>query len=203
MTNQPGWPNQEPYPGPPGYPVYPNPNEYQPFGAGGPTPGKGTPPQTVTYAFYLMLAGAALSIIGMLVGFTQINETRQRAAEASHGNLSDHDIDTLVNVGLGVGVVVSLISAGLWIWMAFASRAGKNWARVTGTVFFGLYTLSMLAEAFTANATAVTIAFSVLTWLVGLATVILLWIKQSGGYFRPAPVYTPYPPIYPGGPGNF
>jgi hypothetical protein len=37
-----------------------------------------------------------------------------------------------------VGAAASLIGVGLWIWMAQMNKAGKNWARITSTVFFAI-----------------------------------------------------------------
>ncbi|QLY33488.1 hypothetical protein [Nocardia huaxiensis] len=179
---------------------FPDPNMYQPFpGAAQPYPGAAvtgprTPPPTVTYAFYLMLAGAVLGVLGIVVGFTQLPAAREKAAEASGGVLASGDIDTIVMVSFGFGIVLGVLSVGLWVWMAFMNRAGRNWARVTGTVFFGLYSASMLFLLMPgAEGTAVSLAVSVVTWLVGLAAVILLWNKQSRAYFQPAPVYPTYP----------
>ena len=45
---------------------------------------------------------------------------------------------------LGVLVAVGLIGVALWIWMAQMNQAGKNWARITSTVFFALETLSAI-----------------------------------------------------------
>ncbi|MFE2959487.1 hypothetical protein [Nocardia tengchongensis] len=193
------------------YQPYPNPQHYEPFGAGqsypvGPTPGGATPPRTVTYAFYLMLSGAALSLVGLLYGLTELPHLRATALakDSGKGTLSDSQIDTIVTVSFVVGCVVALISVGLWIWMAFANRAGKNWARITATVFFGLYTVDTLATVTVGDGTATSTAITVLTWLVGLATVILLWIKQSGTHFQPAPASTPYSAgTYPTGPQDF
>lgn len=44
--------------------------------------------------------------------------------------------------------------------MAVSNRAGKNWARITSTVFFGLDCL-----------------------VLGLGAIILLWRKESSAYF--------------------
>ena len=45
---------------------------------------------------------------------------------------------------LVVLVVVGLIGVGLWLWMAQKNKAGKNWARITSTVFFALDTLGAI-----------------------------------------------------------
>lgn len=201
----------EPYPAAPGQRPYQDPAAYQPFPGmaqyqGGPVPGASKPPQPVMNAFYLMLAGAVLTLISTLYGLTQLSTVRDRASESSNGTLTKSDIDTITNVSLGVGIVMSLISIGLWIWMAFATRSGKNWARITSTVFFGLYSLSTLLTLVglflpRVDTAVISTVFGLLTWSVGLGAVILLWNKQSGAYFRPAPAYPMYPGQYPGQPG--
>lgn len=103
--------------------------------------------------------------------------------------------------------------------MAFANRAGHNWARITGTVFFGISCLGLLIDIaafyvigeWLGSVVAVMVVEALLSWLVGLATVILLWRKKSSAYFQPAQQYFPgypaYPgpgyPGYPGGPEGF
>ncbi|MCU1644945.1 MAG: hypothetical protein JWN03_5220 [Nocardia sp.] len=192
------------------YPPCPGQYTYEPFGTGQPYPGgpatdKATPPKTVTYAFYSMLAGASLSLIGLLYSFTQLSHAHQTAATHGKGHFTDSQLDTIVTVAYVLSTAISLISIGLWIWMAFATRAGKNWARITGSVLFGLNTLSMLDTVIiTSSSTTLDTILAVLTWLVGLATLILLWIKQSGAYFRPSPTYTPYGPgLHPEDPQGF
>ena len=41
-------------------------------------------------------------------------------------------------------VVVGLIGIALWIWMAQMNKRGRNWARITSTVFFALDTLGAI-----------------------------------------------------------
>ncbi|WP_040810942.1 hypothetical protein [Nocardia concava] len=197
----------QPYPAAPGQQPYQDPGVYQPFPGmapypGGPVPGASKPPQPVMNAFYLMLAGAVLTLISTLYGFTQLSTIRDKASESSNGALTESDIDTIANVSFGVGVAMSLISIGLWIWMAFMTRAGKNWARITSTVFFGLYSLSTLIGLIglflpRVDTAVISTVFGLLTWSVGLGAVILLWNKQARPYFRPAPAYPSYPGQYP------
>ncbi|MET9485871.1 hypothetical protein [Nocardia sp. NPDC006630] len=182
---------------------YPGSYSYEPFGAagypGGPTPGK-PPPRSVTYAFYLMLTGATLTLVGLLYDVAHLTGVRERATRTAHGKLTDSQNDAII----AVAFAISLIFVALWIWMAFSNRAGKNWARITGTVLFGLSTLSILYSTIRGNETGIAAVITFLTWLVGLATVILLWIKESSAHFRPAPVYMPYPPVpHPTAPHGF
>ena len=78
-------------------------------------------------------------------------------------------------------MVGALIGVGLWIWMGVKNRAGRNWARITGTVFFGLDTIFLLVGI--SRLTAPAIATEVLIWAAGLATVILLWQRRNAAYF--------------------
>ncbi|MFB8003961.1 hypothetical protein [Nocardia sp. NPDC056000] len=172
------------------HPPHPGQYDYEPFGSGQPhhgvhATGKPTPPKTVTYAFYSMLAGASLTLIEMLYSFTQLPHARQVAADSdAAGRLTDHEHDIVVLVAYVFGTAVSLVSIGLWIWMAWMIRAGRSWARPTCSVLFGLNTLSLLITVIGTACTPPEIALTVLIWLVGLTALILLWTKQSGAYLR-------------------
>src|ERR1022692_3686766 len=85
-------------------------------------------------------------------------------------------------VVVAFAVIVGLISVGLWLWMARANKAGKNWARITSSVFFGLNTLGLLA-IFRQAEPVLSRLITLLVWLVGLAAIIMLWRKESSEYF--------------------
>jgi hypothetical protein len=176
------------------------PGAYPQYPGGGEMPAappKPPPPDTVQNAFRLMLAGAALQVIGIISAVAQIGTIRSmiRDRVAERSDASSVDVPTLVNVSIATVVVVGLIGAGVWIWMAFANRAGKNWARITSTVFFGIATLSLLSNlavrasdstmSVGSSGTTVGTVLNVLMWLVGLATIIFLWHRRSGPYFKP------------------
>ncbi|MBS2966488.1 hypothetical protein KGA66_25835 [Actinocrinis puniceicyclus] len=206
-----------PQPGPyPAYPQYP--------GQSG-MPAKPPVPKTVQNAFYLMLAGAGLTLIGTVVGLTQTSKMRETIT-SKNPTFTTTQVDNAVHAGIAIAAVFGLIEVGLWIWMAFANRSGKNWARITATVFFGISCLSVLgllaASAggsgpfSAAKASGIGVAIGIITWLVGLAAVIMLWNKQSSAYFKPPqfgaggpgypypyamPGQEPMPPAAPGQPG--
>jgi len=180
----------------PAYPQYP--------GQGG-MPAKPPAPKTVQNAFYLMLGGAGVALINGIVALTSISKVRDTVRN-QHPDYTTTQVNNAVNVGVAAAVIGVLIGIGLWLWMAFAIRAGKNWARITGTVFFGISCLTLIGTlaasstgAFsTTKASGVGIALTVISWLIGLATVIMIWNKQSGPYFK-GPEYgaAPYPYPYP------
>ena len=87
-------------------------------------------------------------------------------------------------------VASGAIGIGLWLWMAWASRKGRNWARLVSTVLLGLDTV-FLPFVFRLGGSVIWEVFSCLTRLEGGIAVLLLWQPQSNGYFR-QPVYPRY-----------
>jgi hypothetical protein len=165
-----------------------------------PAPPERPLPDTVRYAFYLMLGGAALQILGIIAGLAQMGEIRDQVREqlADDAGTTESTIDAAVTTAVVFIIIVGLIGAGLWLWMAYANKAGKNWARITGTVFFGIATLGTLftvagaasgSSAMAGNSTGLSTAITVLGWLVGLATVVCLWHTRSSEYFKPQAQY--------------
>ena len=97
---------------------------------------------------------------------TKLPETRRALAPASVRN--------------------AVTAAAVWIFLAVACRGGHGWARITGTVLFGLATLDTVVGLTVPLAAAVKI-WGLLVWLAGLAAVVLLWRRESSAYFRQAP----------------
>jgi len=83
---------------------------------------------------------------------------------------------------VAVAIIFGLIGIGLWLWMAYANKAGKNWARITATVFFGLDTLSVLTS-FRQAEPVLSRLISILIWLIGLGVIVLLYQRESSAYF--------------------
>jgi hypothetical protein len=83
-------------------------------------------------------------------------------------------------------IVDGLIGAGLWILIAQACKRGKSWARTTGTVLFGIATVSVLGGLTVPLAVPVKI-LAFVVWLVGLAAVTFLWRSTSSAFFKGTP----------------
>ncbi len=163
---------------------------YQPYPTGGaePEPAAPTPPPSIQNAVRLMYVGAAISAVSLIVTLATIGSLRAAIHKANPA-LSAAKLHSAETVAVVLAIVLGLIGVGLWIWMARANNAGKSWARITATVFFGLDTLSLLATLRQAEP-ALSRVVSLLTWVVGLCAVILLWQKISSAYFaasRPRP----------------
>jgi hypothetical protein len=156
---------------------------YQPYPSAGqaPEPARPEPSPSVVMAVRLMYAGAVVTAVGLVVGLATVGSLRT-ALHKSDPSLTPtqlHNLQTVVIVG---SVVIGLISIGLWVWMALMNKAGKSWARIVATVLFVLDTLFLLLGLARAGAAASSLV-SILTWLIGVGAIILLWRKDSSGYF--------------------
>lgn len=178
--------------------------QYDPHGYGNRPAGPPKPPMpdTVRYAFYLMLAGAAVQAISIIVSLTQTGTIRKAMRDQQikqHSALSPSAINAIADVTIALIVIVGLVYVGLWLWMAFKNRAGRQWARITGTVFFGIQALLTVVgvatyaagagatNAYSAGQTAASLVVGGILLLIGLVTVILLWNSRSAAYFAPLP----------------
>jgi uncharacterized membrane protein (UPF0136 family) len=113
-----------------------------------------------------MYGGAAASLI-YLAGSIVTQGSTKTAIEKRFPNLTASQVTTQQHVLLIAGVVAGLISIAAWILIARASQAGKNWARITGTVLFGLATLDALGGLINPVAVRVKILAFVI-WAFGL-----------------------------------
>ncbi len=157
---------------------------YQPYPSPGQTPESQRPPMpnSVHTAVRLMYAGAGLSFIELLVGLVTISSVKAAIIRA-YPHYTATQVHSLEAASIGIGVLIGVIAIALWLWMARANAAGRNYARITGTVFFGLNTVFLLLSLARPHA-GLGLVFNVLVWLAGLGAVIMLWRGESAPYFN-------------------
>jgi len=151
-----------------------------------PEPVQQEPPSSVRTAVRLMYAGAVVNALSLIIFLATIGSLRSAVHRAAP-TLTPSQLHSYEVFFVTVTVASGVIGIALWLWMARMNQAGKGWARITGTVFFVIYTLLLLLGVARAGAAASTIV-SILTWLVGGGTVFLLWRRDSSEYFN-APRY--------------
>jgi hypothetical protein len=160
---------------------------YQPYPTSGadqmPPQERPSAPPSIQTAVKLMYAGAVLSLLSFIIGLATIGSLKNDIIKASTKHLTATQLHTAEVVGVVTIVVVGLIGVGLWLWMARANGAGKNWARIVAAVLFGLNTLDLLSAVARPNAIGTKI-FEVLLWAVGLAATIFLWRRDSTEYYQ-------------------
>jgi len=199
--NAPGNPNTFNYPQPQGYtgaqasqapprgylpgntptPVYTPPQSQYPV-----TPGSRGPlvsaPASVLNAVRLMYVGAAYSFLyalGVIVATAAIikNHPLLVATRTGGSPLTVGDVAFFA-------AIEAIIVIALWLWLAKACGRGKNWARVTGTVLFGIHTLGVLVVLVSPHRDLGLIkVLTLIGWLIAGAAVLYLWRRQSSAYF--------------------
>lgn len=157
------------------FPQYPQLPSYVPDpGAQGPVPPPARP-KAMQQAVTLMYAGAAAGFIVDVV-----NSLVARDIIFTFGSTSDGTVHTAGS--LVAGIISGLIVAGLWLWMAWKTGAGRGWARVLSTIFFGFQCLGLLGSFGYHSAIAVILTLAECG--VGLAALILLWKRESSEFFE-------------------
>ncbi len=157
---------------------------YQPYP--GTTQMPDTPPRTVPpsvrQAVKAMYGGAAVSLIYLIASIATVGSTRT-AIEKRFPHLTASQVSTQQHVLLIAGIVSGLIAIAAWILIARGCQAGKNWARITGTVLFGIGTLDAFGGLINPVAVPVKILAFVI-WAFGLIAVVRLWQAASTVYFK-------------------
>jgi len=164
---------------------------YEPYPGGAQVPessDRPPAPPSVLRAVQVMYVGAAASLIGIIIDMTTLSSTKSEIIRRNP-NLTATQVANAEHVAIGLFIVSGLLGAGLWVWIAQMCKLGRNWARIVGTVLFAIDTISVFAGAATVPGGGATRIYSILVWLIGLATVILLWQRASSDYFRSAPRY--------------
>lgn len=142
-------------------------------------------PASIATAVKLMYVGAGLSLVGAVSSALQHDRIRaavEKASSTSAKPLTATQIDAFVTVAVTAAIVVGLLGAGLWVWMAFANGRGRRWARIVATVFFGLSVLSTLSSL-AQHAPALSLAISAVTLVLGAYVIYLLYRPESSQYY--------------------
>jgi hypothetical protein len=158
---------------------------YQPYPATGRAPGPDPiqPPRTVRGAVRLMYLGAVLEVPALIVAVATRGSFRSAILRLNPGYTQAqlHTAEVTRIVPLIVGTVITI---GLWLWMAWANGRGFAWARIVSVGLFVVSTLDLIVSLALIRVPADT-AVDVVIWLVGLATVTLLLSRESGPFYRP------------------
>lgn len=152
-------------------------------GPGGPVT---TTPTSMVYAKYAMWAGAVVQLLSTIPALFMRDQMREIAEESLRDSGATYDqsaVDMAVNIGLGFGLVMGVLGAGLWALMAFLTGKGMDWARIVATVLFGVNVVSFLCSFAQPNP-PLTMVLNIVLLIIGAAAVFFLWKKDSTEWFR-------------------
>jgi hypothetical protein len=149
-------------------------------------------PQSVTRAVQVMYLGAVASLVGVIIELLTRHSLRTYISDHATRNgkrLTAVQVADTYHAELVVLVVVGLIAVALWIWMAQMNQRGRNWARITSTVFFALATLSAIGglAGGTLSGGSINRFYGLLVWVIGGVAIVLLWRPSSTEYFKGVP----------------
>jgi hypothetical protein len=147
-------------------------------------------------AVQLMYAGAALALIGGIIGGATSHNATFYSYSSSSSGTTVHSSSALVS-----GIISGLIGLGLWLWMAWKTGSGRSWARVLSTVFFGIFCLGFIIDiaALAVAHTYIAFIFQLASFGVAITALIYLWKRESSDFFAyskqmNAVGYSGYPP---------
>ena len=142
-------------------------------------------PAAVLNAVRAMYAGAAASLIGIVIEILTVSATKT-AIEKRSPDLSASQVNSTQHVLIAGFIAGGVLAAVVWIVLARFCKLGRGWARITGTVLFGLATLDTFVGLATPVATAPKL-WALVVWLAGLVAVVFLWRRDSSAYFKASP----------------
>ncbi len=156
-------------------------------------------PGSVQWAVKLMLAGAAASTVYLVFGVIVTASERSalinaliasNKTQAKSKQLTVSQIHSLATFYVVEVIIIGLIAIALWLWMARMNSAGRNWARITASVFFVLWTYYTYVNIGQTRGAATHIASMVIVlviWVIGLASLFFLWRPTSTAFFKTQP----------------
>jgi len=156
---------------------------YQPYPTGAQMPEIQRPsvPPSVANAVKVMYAGAAASIVGIIIEILTVNATKT-AIEKRSPKLTLSQVNASQHALIAGFIIGGVIAAAVWILIARNCQGGKNWARITGTVLFAVATIDTIV-GLTAPLAGAAKIWGAVVWLVGLTAVVLLWQRPSTAFF--------------------
>ncbi|WP_459311941.1 hypothetical protein [Arthrobacter sp. MDT2-2] len=183
QTGQYSQPGQTGQTGPYGYQAA-QPYAYPGGGAGLRPAEKGPAPAEVVRAYYLIVAAGVLSLVASII--SALTTEVPDIAGAS--------------LGVGLGIAFAALFAAVYVVLAVFIRKGHNWARITATVLAALNVLSVLSTFLLmpllgraaelsdqplAAPSGLSLVLGVIVMLLGVAGVVLTYLRPSRPYFAP------------------
>lgn len=168
---------------PPAYgqqpPAYGQPPAFDPAAAGYGQPVE--PPKSILNAVKLMYVGAALSVIGLILGFATAGSVEDELRR-QNPDFTEAEIDAAVTFGIVFAALIGLIGVALWIWMAIMNKKGRSWARTVATVLGGLNIVFTLI-GFSQGGSAASMISNVISVALAAAILYLLYRPESSEYY--------------------
>lgn len=165
------------------YPSYPGDSD-----TGHPAAGRSAfeQPPSIKTAVTLMRAGAVVAVLGVLYSLLTLSSLKDQLKTelaSTEPGYTASQLDTVFAVSVTVAVVLGLLGAGIWLWMAWANGRGRKWARIVATVLAALNALSLLFLVANGRATTISLLLSVVNFLIGITALFYLYRPDSNQFY--------------------
>lgn len=177
---QPSQPSGGPAYGGPAYggPPYGGP----PYGQSPAQPPLGSEPTTIRGARWASWVGAALCVVYPLATGLEMRMMGNQDWQDIESQWGDSADGVFIAVIIGATLVSVLIGL-VWVGLTHAATQGKEWARIVGTVIFGVVAVCSLCGAFIPPI-GPSIVLDLGLVVVGGLTVACLWVPDSTRWIR-------------------
>jgi hypothetical protein len=163
---------------------YGNAPAYDPYASPGfgtqPTGANLAPPREVIWATYAMYAAIALSLINLIVTLADSTGYKDAIRDADPNRTVD--VDAVYTAAVVFAVVVTLLIAALYVFLAINLRKGKNWARIVTWIVVGIFTLLGLI-GLGGDVPGIARLLGILVLLANASTLVLLALRPSNQFF--------------------
>ncbi|NYH78695.1 hypothetical protein FHR84_002020 [Actinopolyspora biskrensis] len=171
-------------------------------------------PTTINVAFWIAIIApivVTLLTAGAMLSVTQMIDQMVAGAEFEATAPDAPDPRSIVQGAFmfmfGLVIFFYAVLTGLWILFGFKMRAGRNWARITLTVFAGIWILFMLPSLFGSGVTSVNsttvqgsqvdldppaalfalnVSAGAVSVISMIAFLVLVWLRPSNWFFKAA-----------------
>ncbi|NYJ73836.1 MULTISPECIES: hypothetical protein [Allobranchiibius] len=147
-----------------------------------------TPP-SVHQTVRLMYAGAVLSVLAALVELHARGDIRasleRHNAHTGGRRLGAHDISDAAGFTVSFMVCAAILSAILWLALAWGIRHGSRRARLFGTVLAVLCVLKVYGTLTQGGTPVLGVLVDLAQLAVAVAVTVLMWSRRSAAHFEP------------------
>jgi hypothetical protein len=130
-----------------------------------------------------MYLGAAVTLLNVILGATVESRDDHYVNLHPFTLVADKQDHTTAGDLALTAVVGGIIGIVCWIVVAMACRRGHSWTRIAATILLAVHTAGLVTVLLLTAGDPAVKAVSVVIWVIGLATVILLWTQQAYAFF--------------------
>ena len=140
------------------------------------------PVRTATRLMYAGLAATVVALIVSGVNFSQFTTHAQDYKKHPFLYPAYAHADKMAT-SMSFAVLADLLGLVCWVVLAIAVRRGRGWARITGMVLLGIYTLVLLSVLANTHGAPGAQVLTLLVWALGVAAAVPLWTQQARAFF--------------------